>query len=193
MLSSIHPLGERSKGNRWGLTVGAHVLASAGGGALSGAGLGWAGPALGRAALPVALGAALVALTLDTAPAPLPRWRRQVDERWLVTYRGWVYGAGYGVQLGAGLATIVTTATVYLVFLLAFLSGSAATGAVIGGVFGLARGSTVLAAARVHTAAQLRDLHRRLAAAARPSAWLPRAADALVVLAAGAALAGVRP
>jgi hypothetical protein len=31
-----------------------------------------------------------------------PSWQRQVDERWLTTYRGWVYGAGFGFQLGAG-------------------------------------------------------------------------------------------
>src|SRR2546421_12289474 len=40
MLASIHPLGERVRRNRWWLTAAAHVVASAGGGALAGAALG---------------------------------------------------------------------------------------------------------------------------------------------------------
>ena len=44
----------------------------------------------------------------------LPGPRRQVDERWLHRYRGWVYGVGFGFQLGFGLLTVVTTSTVYL-------------------------------------------------------------------------------
>ena len=37
MLSSIHPLGERGKGNRFGLTAGAFVVGSVLGGASTGA------------------------------------------------------------------------------------------------------------------------------------------------------------
>src|SRR2546430_8126247 len=49
MLASIHPLGERVRRNRWWLTAGVHVLASALAGALAGAVLGGvADLALGR-------------------------------------------------------------------------------------------------------------------------------------------------
>ena len=34
----------------------------------------------------------------------LPSWRRQVNEDWLVGYRPWVVGGGFGLQLGAGVA-----------------------------------------------------------------------------------------
>ena len=44
----------------------------------------------------------------------LPPTRRQVNERWLDQFRLWVYGAGFGWQIGTGLATYVKTAAVYL-------------------------------------------------------------------------------
>jgi hypothetical protein len=53
---------------------------------------------------------ALVALALDLSPRPVPGPRRQVDDRWRDQYRGWVYGLGYGVQLGVGVTTIVSSA-----------------------------------------------------------------------------------
>jgi sulfite exporter TauE/SafE len=81
-------------------------------------------------------------------------------------YRGWVYGAGFGLQLGTGVVTIVTTAAVYATFALATLSGSAAAGALIGAIFGLVRGGTLLLTADLHTPAQVRALHRRVAATA---------------------------
>jgi len=185
MLSSIHPLGERNKGNRWWMTVAAHIVGSVIGGAAVGAALGLVGAVLRPVARPAALVIALAALAIDLGQPhmPLPRWRRQVDEQWLVAYRGWVYGLGYGVQLGAGLVTIVTAATVYLVFALALFSGSVGAGALIGGVFGLVRGATVLAGARIETVEQLRQFHRRMARAARPTRWVPCAADAVVVAA----------
>ena len=33
-----------------------------------------------------------------------------VHEQWLTRYRGWVYGVGFGAQLGFGLVTIITSA-----------------------------------------------------------------------------------
>ena len=55
-------------------------------------------------------------------------------------------GIGFGAQLGAGLATIVTTAAVHLVFALALLAGDVGAGLAIGAVFGLARALPLLAA-----------------------------------------------
>ena len=42
-----------------------------------------------------------------------------MNEEWLTSYRGWVYGAGFGAQLGTGVVTIVTSPIVYGVVLLA--------------------------------------------------------------------------
>src|SRR6185437_7828188 len=105
------------------------VVAAAGAGALLGA--------LGSVALPtharltvllVALGAAVV---LDGLPRTVPGPRRQVDERWLDQYRGWVYGDGYGAQLGLGVPTIVSSAATYVALLAAFLTASTGAGALI--------------------------------------------------------------
>ena len=65
---------------------------------------------------------------LRRAGRRLPGPRRQVDERWLHRYRGWVYGAGFGVQLGLGVATVVTTSAVYVMLAAAVLTGTAAGG-----------------------------------------------------------------
>src|SRR5437870_4974157 len=142
MLASITPLGERGRGRRWGRTTTAYALASGLGGAVVGVVAGTAGAAAravvhpATAALLIAVVCGLAAL-LDLPGGPLPGPRRQVDERWLVKYRGWVYGAGFGLQLGLGVVTIVTTASVYAVVALAALTGSPIGGALVGVVFGL--------------------------------------------------------
>jgi hypothetical protein len=78
--------------------------------------------------------AVIAALFVDVGSFGLrvPTVRRQVDEGWRAGYRGWVWGFGYGIQLGAGVVTVVTTSTVYVTWLAAALSGSAVAGAVIG-------------------------------------------------------------
>src|SRR3954447_3018177 len=130
MLTSISPLGERARGNRWPVTAAVYVVASTVGGLLIGALLGAAGSLLDVSALVAAVlcAAAAVADLLHR----LPTIHRQVDEDWLTRYRGWVYGAGYGVQLGLGVVTIVTSAATYAALGLCVLSGSVLTGAVIG-------------------------------------------------------------
>jgi hypothetical protein len=113
----------------------------------AGAGLLWfaAVAALSGAAVDAALAAAM--LPWKRLPGP----RRQVNEEWLTRYRGWVYGAGFGVQLGFGVATIVTTAAIYALLVVAALSGSPRTGALIGLTFGVARALPLLAAWRVRS------------------------------------------
>ena len=173
MLASITPLGERARGSRWGLTVGFYLLASTLAGAAAGAlagGLGeLAWPGGGHAQLRVALlaGAIAVGLALDLRGL-LPTLRRQVNEDWLRQFRGWVYGAGFGAQLGLGVTTIVTTSLVYVTLLAALLTGDLGAGALVGAVFGLARGATLLAGARVREPADLARLHRAI------DAWRPR-------------------
>ncbi len=162
MLGSITPLGERSRGRRWGATVTAYAIGSILGGAAMGAIAGAIGVlALGRLSQPQALAilAVLAALglaaDLHVGGLRLPGPRRQVDERWLHRYRGWVYGIGFGFQLGFGLLTIVTTSTVYLTTAAAGLSASIPAAIAIGALFGAARASTLLAARSIRTPAGL--------------------------------------
>lgn len=161
MLGSITPLGERSRGANWVVTVVFYVLGSAIGGAALGAVLGSLGrPAVSGAtevsttAPLVLLGAFATAGVLFDTHAfglSLPTIRRQVRQSWLTTYRGWVYGFGFGVQLGLGVVTVVTSSAIYSAFFAAFLSGSAILGAAIGLIFGLLRAATIFAVARVRT------------------------------------------
>jgi hypothetical protein len=170
MLASIHPLGERARGRRWGITVTGFIVGAGLAGAGAGMVLGLAGAIVREhtgpqtALVATVIVAALVGVAFDLrwAGLRLPTIRRQVNEDWLHRYRGGVYGFGFGFQLGLGVATIVTTAAVYLTFVFAFLAGSALGGVVVGATFGLVRGATILGAARVERPEELRTLHRRL-------------------------------
>ncbi|MDQ1413071.1 MAG: hypothetical protein QOE07_1659 [Acidimicrobiaceae bacterium] len=171
MLASIVPLVERARNQNWGLTVAAYVVGSVVGGALLGATSGLLGAiVLGHGGVDrpgvlvtLALSAAIGAtIDLGVAGLRVPTVRRQVNEDWLHRYRGWVYGLGFGVQLGVGVVTIVTSAIVYLVLVLAFLTASWPGAAVIGGVFGLARALPIVATAGIATPARLREFHRRM-------------------------------
>ncbi len=166
MLTSISPLGERTRGNRWWLTVWWLSLGAVLGGAAIGAALGALGQAvavsLGDVARLVLLaGACALAAAWDMSSRRLPG-RRQVNEDWLVAYRSWVYGTGFGLQLGAAVATVVNTALVPLFLLAALLAGETTAGLVIGSVFGAARGASMALSSRVRTADDLRQLHHRL-------------------------------
>src|SRR5579885_2956006 len=114
MLSSISPLGERARNSRWWVTTTAYLMGSLAGGLALGGLAALAGPALPLAVRTSRWSLAVVALlcfaglVLDPrGTASVPSWRRQVDERWLTAYRGWVYGLGFGAQLGFGLVTII--------------------------------------------------------------------------------------
>ncbi len=117
MLSTITPLSERAKGHSYRATASWFVAGATAGGltlggvaALCAAGVRALGPSpLGLGVL--AAGAASVAALSDLAVfgLSLPIHRRQVNERWLDHFRPWVYGAGFGWQIGVGLATYITT------------------------------------------------------------------------------------
>ena len=193
MLSSITPLGERSRRQRWPVTVAALVVGSTAAGGAVGAALAAAGglaPIGGRARLDVLLvvGAAAIALELGPFGLRLPTHRRQVDERWLRRYRGWVYGVGFGGQLGVGVWTIVATPAVYVGFAAEYLARNGAAGAAIGATFGLVRGASVLATGRVDSTQALTAFHRRFRRLERASAVGTVAAQ-IAVVAAGAAFA----
>src|SRR4051794_5814596 len=163
MLASITPLGERARGSRWGLTVAFFVFGSVAAGAAVGALLGLVGSLmldsvgadlrLGMLACALAIG-----LLMDVR-GRLPSPRRQVNEDWLREYRGWVYGLGFGGQLGAGVTTIVTTSLVYVALLAAFLSAGPVAGAAIAGIGGAARGLSLLPGARVREPSDLVRWH----------------------------------
>jgi hypothetical protein len=196
MLASITPLGERGRARRWRVSAPSLVAGSLVGGLAVGALAGGAGAAALAAldALGVQLGAgprlgllaaaAGLALLVDLRPgrtrAPGPR--RQVNEQWLDVYREWVYGAGYGMQLGAAVLTQVATAAVYVMLLAAALTGSVAAGAVVGGAFGLVRALPVLATWRVRDVQALGALHRRSAVLAAPARALTSAALAVTAV-----------
>ncbi|MGH9126107.1 MAG: hypothetical protein ACRDZ8_15490 [Acidimicrobiales bacterium] len=212
MLASIHPLGERAKGNRWWVTAVAYLASSLLAGALIGSVAGVVGfgvAAVARPA-PVVLAWAVAACCLAAAlieiravPVSLPSVRRQVNEDWLNRYRGWVYGAGFGFQLGLGVVTIVTTPAVYLMALMGSLAGLEAgwatgadpvaatlAGSAVGAAFGLVRAMPIFGGVRVRAPGQLRAVHRRLEEARRRSSWLT--AGGLAAAATAAALYGVR-
>jgi cytochrome c biogenesis protein CcdA len=182
MLSSITPFGERGRNNRFGVTATAFVLGAMFGGVALGALAGFAGSFLPeRSSLVDAMLVTVIALAgavLDGTK--LPTIRRQVNEDWLGRYRGWVYGFGFGVQLGFGLVTIVTSAATYAAIAFAVLTGSVAAGAVIGLTFGTLRGLSLLLARHIDTPAALRHFHRRLAAWAAIGARVGVAAQGVV-------------
>jgi predicted lipid-binding transport protein (Tim44 family) len=196
MLSSISPLGERARNSRWWLTTTAYLLGSLAGGLALGAlaaTLGGLVPATVRASrwtLVVVAALLVVGLVVDLRNhRSVPSWRRQVDEQWLTRYRGWVYGVGFGAQLGFGLVTIITSTTTYAAVLLAGLTGNLAAGLAIGATFGVVRALPSLLMARV---VDRDDLHRvfirveRWANPAGSVAKVALAGSAAIVLAAAA-------
>jgi hypothetical protein len=195
MLASITPLGERGRRSRWGVTVTAFALGAIAAAAAAGAVLGLLGAAAGmggastRARVAVLAGALVLAIAIDGSGRRVPGPRRQVDERWLDSYRGWVYGLGYGSQLGLAVTTVVSSAATYVAGAAAFLSAGAAEGAIILGCFGAVRGLSPLAAAHVRTQRQLLDLHRELARWRVPVRWGTLGAQ-VAILAVAVAVAG---
>ncbi|MFP5219245.1 MAG: sulfite exporter TauE/SafE family protein [Actinomycetes bacterium] len=194
MLTSITPLGERGRASRYGVTVVAYVLGSVVGGTALGVLAGGLGralpverPAMADAALTVVAVVAVLAAAVELGRLPQPAtWHRQVDEDWLHRYRGWVYGLGYGLQLGFGLVTIVTSPVLYVAVLLTVLTSSPVYGALVGASFGLVRARPVLTLRRVQTSAQLAAAARRTESLAPTARRLVTATLIGVALTAGA-------
>ncbi len=199
MLTSITPLGERSRGSHWALTVAAFAVGAVAAGATLGLLLGALGALTSLdelsadsriALLAVAL---LVGLALDLGVGGLhlPTTRRQVNEDWLRAYRGWVYGISFGAQLGLGVITVATTSMVYIAFAASLLSAAPVAGAAIGATFGLVRSASLLparSATQPNRLVALGSAIRRLEAPARRVALGGQAT--LALLAALAAFGG---
>ncbi len=195
MLSSITPLGERGRGNRWGTTVAWFIAGSTLGGVAVGALLGVVAvavaavvPAGVRAAIVLALAAAAVVVDAARRPDLLPSWRRQVDERWMDGFRPWVYGFGWGVQLGTGVLTIVSSAATYLLLAIAILIGSLPAAVAIAATFGATRGLTLLTAHGLSSPAALHSFHRRMQRSRRLAVLAVIGADAVVAVMAAVTL-----
>jgi len=167
MLTSITPLGERGRGQRWPVTAVALTLGHLVGGAGLGVVFAAGATVVAVAADPspatvsvVVAAVAVVAASADVRGVRLPG-RRQVDETWLTSYRGWVYGVGFGVQLGLGFVTVVNTALFGAMTVAAVLLGPS-TAFVLGVAYGAGRALMALLSARVRSVEQLKRLHRRL-------------------------------
>src|SRR4051812_598179 len=176
MLGSITPLGERGRGRVWGRTVGALVLGGAAGGAIVGLAAGAVGrlldlvveltPTMKLAAIALLL---ICACVVDAVGVRYPTPRRQVNEDWLTLYRDWVYGAGFGVQLGSGVVTVISSASVLAFLGAAVLTGSLAGGLALGTIFGTVRMSTVLLGVRVRAPGDGANLYRWVERLERPA------------------------
>lgn len=198
MLTSITPLGERGRGQRWGVTATALTIGHLLGGAVLGVAMAGVGILIGLAATPstatqvtVVAVAVLLAAGFDLAGRSVPG-RRQVDETWLTTYRGWVYGLGFGVQLGLGFVTVVNTALFLAVVVAGVMLGAASplAAVAVGLGYGAVRAALAIANARVRTVEQLKGLHRRLDAAdGRVRVGGAAAATVATVVAAGMVMA----
>lgn len=190
MLSSIHPLGEGGRNNRWGVTVTAFSLASVVAGAVVGGSLGlvgtWLLPGPSEeywlvAIAVVAIGAGILDLARVNAPGPA----RQVNEAWIGRYRNWIYGGAFGAQLGVGFSTYVVTWGVYSTLAVEFLSASPTRGMWIGGIFGAGRTIGLFVALRVDRPSRLANLHRNMAKLGRPIHLATAAAAILIGVFAG--------
>ncbi len=199
MLGSMNPLVQRARNGRWWVTMISFIFSCVAAGGVVGALLGAFGqqiqaatgyPTTGDAVLLLTLAAAVGAI-VDSGflRVPLPTPSRQVDEIWRYRYRNWIYAAGYGVQIGSGIATIVTTAAVYATLLAAFLTASATAGLLLGGLFGLFRSISVVSVAHVKTSYEVEVMSERIARWDRPSKMAAVAGQTVVAVVLVAVLA----
>ncbi len=169
MLSSIHPLGERARNNRWAVTALAFTTGAVVSGTTVGLALGGAGSILlDMTPTTLFLTTAMVALTagaLDLVGPKAPGPARQVNETWIGSFRGWVYGGAFGLELGLGVFTYVVTWGVYAALASALLTTSPLAGALVGATFGIGRSLSVLAAGYVDRPSRLVSFNRALAKA----------------------------
>jgi MFS family permease len=173
MLATVTPLAEGGRGHRYRSTATWFIAGATVGGATLGLvmaalALGVRAASLSTVALAlVAVSVALLAAASDTRLGGfrLPFHSRQVNERWLDQFRPWVYGAGFGWQIGAGLVTYIKTASLYLMMVLAALTANPLVAFAIGALFGLTRGLAVLLGRTITSPDALAAFHRRFTAA----------------------------
>jgi hypothetical protein len=196
MLSTITPLSEQGRGNRFRTTAIWFILGATLGGATLGLGAALLAAVIGAVGISTSTALAIggvLAIAAAIADAGLfgirvPYHTRQVNELWLDDYRPWVYGGGFGFQIGIGFATFIMTSAIVLLVALAALTGNPLTALALGTLFGFARGLGVLPGARLTTPAKLVDFHRKFDARAAWSRQLVIVTQlAVAVVAVGAA------
>jgi hypothetical protein len=171
MLSTITPIGEQARGARFATSATWFVVGGVAGGATLGGVLALVAAGIGALHLTagtigtIAALAAVVAALSDSriTGRQIPIHRRQVNEVWLDRFRPWVYGAGFGWQIGSGVVTYIMTAAVYLIAVLAVMTGNPWTALGVGVLFGTVRGLAVLLGRRITSPARLASFHRRFA------------------------------
>jgi hypothetical protein len=170
MLSTITPIAERSRDHRFWVTAAWFMVGATVGGLTLGAGAAVFAALLDSAVdLSTTTAVAIASLLAAIAAASdlrlfglrIPFHCRQVNELWLNRYRPWVYGAGFGWQIGVGIATFIMTSGIYLMIALAILTKSPAAALGIGTLFGIVRGLGVVPARRITTPESLNAFHRR--------------------------------
>jgi hypothetical protein len=199
MLSAMNPLSERGRGRSFRVSAAWFVVGATAGGVTLGVGAGVLALALAAAglstgsALAAGTVAALVAVTSDVRLGGfhLPFHTRQVNEDWLDWYRAWVYGVGFGWQIGVGLATYIMTAAVYLLVVLAALTSDPLVAVACGAAFGFLRGLAVLLARPLTTPAAIVALQRRLDRWESPVRVGVVGVEVLAAVACAAAISGV--
>ncbi len=163
MLTSLNPMAERSRGYRFATSAGWYVAGALVGGAVLGTGcaagawlFGLLSPSTATK-LCLAAAAALIGFASDARVSrwSLPDHPRQVNERWLSTYRRWIYAGGFGIQIGFGFATYIMTAAVYVTAALAVLTADPAAAVAICLTFAAVRGLSILVAADLTTSRRL--------------------------------------
>ena len=176
MLSQLTPVGEASRGYRYRTTATWFVLGAVVGGATLGAvmaALAAAVSAMGAtstALLAIAAGLAGLGAVVDSGVLGVmpPFFKRQVNEYWLSKYRAWVYGSGFGWQIGAGVTTYIMTAAVFVTVAFGALTAGPLAALALGVFFGFVRGLAVLLTARARNTTELFALHRRFDALGEP-------------------------
>ena len=186
MLSSITPLGQRGRGGSWLRTVVAFwVGAMFAGGAVFGL-IGVVGTPLGIPGLNPWYSIAILAVAgaLDLRGVRPPSLHRQVDEDWLGKYRDWVTGFGFGLQLGAGFATIIPTFGTWALLLVAMGAGVPAAMA-IGIAFGVGRSLLLLSTREVRSPSVLAETMQKFIGAESRARWASIAGYTVVILVIG--------
>jgi hypothetical protein len=195
MLSTVTPVAERARGHRFWVTAVWFVFGAIAGGATLGLVAAALAAMVGALSLSTGTSSMLGGIVVGLALASdvrlggfrIPGNTRQVDENWLSAYRPWVYGIGFGWQIGAGVATYIMTAAVYAMVLLAALSANPLLAFALMTSFGLVRGLAVFLGAALTSPTRVFAFHRQFDAIGTYARWLVLGVEAAILV----ALAGV--
>jgi hypothetical protein len=195
MVETISPVGYGDRRRRWLGAVALHALGATTAAAGFGAALGWVGSRLGSSWGPVGVGlvgivaAAYVGREAFGLPVPVPSAGRQVPDWWRSFFSWHTAAILYGAGLGIGFLTFLANGGLVVVAAAAVAAGRPATGALLMGAFGLARGLSPLIAWPIGSSEAGTALVDRLSTSdPRSWRWLNAGALALVAVASAAVL-----